>query len=71
MTTTDLTTARRDVARKQPANAVTRRNSPNVIDGEARPTRSHLREAAKGLILLIFAALFFGVLLSMTTYYTA
>lgn len=70
MTTTDLAAARRAVARKRPANKSRRRN-PRVIDGQFRPTRSHRSEALKGVTLLLFALMFAGLVISMTSYYSA
>lgn len=70
MTTTDLTTARRDVARKRAANAVSRRNTHKVIDGEARPTRNHRAEAFRGIAYLVMGLLFAGFVLSLLAYYS-
>lgn len=71
MTATDLSRTRRDVARKRPANAVSRRNSPKVIDGTARPSRSVSLQALKFLAYFWMALLFGGLLLSLTGYYTS
>jgi hypothetical protein len=60
-----MTAVPNELARKQPANAPARRN-PQVIEGEARPTRPDTGSTvAATFAMFLLALLFAGFLLSM------